>query len=410
MKKILFIEMIFWIAVIIFCVLSRNSYSEFVYVKPDFGQQNYQKTLTIIQPDINYCDDNIIFTNEDDKKYCFLSPYLIKGRGVEIDLTTNKARLYDKGKLIKILDLLYQSPQNVWMQSPTGLFQIGIKEKLHWSTIGLVWMPYSVQYYENFFLHGIPYHPNGDAVTSTFSGGCLRFKDEAAKQLYDFVKTKDPVLVFASYDNLSLKDGFFTPLNQKESFIFQKFYNPKRVTHYFSGDRKNLKYDYYNHTGVDLKLKPNATDKNVYAIKDGKISKILHLGEEDYGMGNTIIIEHQIDGKTIYSLYAHLAKIKENLKEGEEIRGGDSIGEIGSSGFGCEQYWRLGKNGCNSEDEPNDYLHLEIKTQPVLYNPNGGKLCFGKNNQRDFCYQYAPDSLFDKGYFNPINVIFKNNF
>jgi len=408
MKKILFIGWIFWVAIIIFCVLSRNSYSEFSYVKSDSGPQESQKSLIIIQPTINYCDDNTIFADEDDKKYCFTSPYLIKDRGVEINLTTNKVTLYDKGKLIKTLDLLYQSPQNVWMQSPTGLFQIGTREKLHWSTIGLVWMPYSMQYYEDFFLHGIPYRPNGEVITSTVSGGCLRFEDETAKQLYDFVKIKDPVLVFASYDDLSINDGFSAPLNQKESFIFQKFYNPKRVTYYFSGDRQNLKYDYYNHTGVDLKLKPNATDKNVYAIKDGKISKIVYLGkEEDYGMGNTIIIEHQINGKTIYSLYAHLAKIKEDLKEGEQIKGGESLGEIGSSGFGCEQYWRLGKNGCDSENEPNDHLHLEIKTQPVLYNPIGGKVCFNKNNQQDFCYRYAPDPLLSKGYLNLLDLIFK---
>ena len=408
MKKILFIGWIFWVAIIIFCVLSRNSYSEFSYVKSDSGPQESQKSLIIIQPTINYCDDNTIFADEDDKKYCFTSPYLIKDRGVEINLTTNKVTLYDKGKLIKTLDLLYQSPENVWMESPTGLFKIGTKEKLHWSTIGLVWMPYSMQYYEDFFLHGIPYRPNGNLINSMVSGGCLRFEDKVAKQIYDFVKIQDPVLVFASYNSLPLNDGFSSPLNMDESFILQRFYNPLRIARRFSGDRQNLKLDYYNHTGVDLKLKPGATDKNVYAIKDGVVSKIVYLGkEEDYGMGNTIIIKHQINGKTIYSLYAHLSKIKEGLKEGSEIKGGESLGEIGSSGFGCEHYWRLNKNGCEGTDEINDNLHLEMKTKPVLYNPIGGKVCLNKNNQQDFCYRYAPDPLLSKGYLNLLDLIFK---
>ena len=124
-------------------------------------------------------------------------------------------------------------------------------------------------------------------------------------------------------------------------------------------------------------------------------------------MGNTIIIKHQINGKTIYSLYAHLSKIKEGLKEGSEIKGGESLGEIGSSGFGCEHYWRLNKNGCEGTDEINDNLHLEMKTKPVLYNPIGGKVCLNKNNQQDFCYRYAPDPLFSKGYYNPLDIIFK---
>lgn len=387
MKKIIFIFCVLLFVIIIgIYLLSEYSFSEFSYLISNSNDSINQKNLIIIKSILNYCDDNTIFANEDDKKFCFIDPYLIKDRGIEINLTTKKVLLYDRGKLIKTLNLLYQSPENVWFQSPTGLFKIGTREKLHWSTIGLVWLPYSMQYYEDFFLHGIPYRPNGDLINSTVSGGCLRFEDEVARQIYDFVKVQDPILVFASYDNLSLNEGFSAPLNMNESFILHKFYNPMRITRRFSGNRQNLKLDYYNHTGVDLKLTPNASDKNVYAIKDGKISKIVYLGkEENHGMGNTIIIEHQINGKIMYSLYAQLAKIKESLKEGYEIKKGEIIGEIDS----------------------NDYLHLEIKTKPVLYNPEGGKICLNKYNQKDFCYRYAPDPLLSKGYYNPLYIIFK---
>jgi murein DD-endopeptidase MepM/ murein hydrolase activator NlpD len=391
-------------------IFSKYTFFEFRYKLADSNLEVREPKIITNKPTVNFCNEKTIFTDERDKEFCFRGPYLIKERGLEIDLSRKKAILYDEGKIKKILNLSYQSPENVWFQSPTGLFKIRTKEKLHWSTIGLVWMPYSMQYYEDFFLHGIPYRDNGEIITSTVSGGCLRFQNEIAKEIYDFVKINDPVLVFASYDKLTPKDEFSTPLNQEESFIYQKFYNPKRIAFYFSGDRQNLKYDYYNHTGVDFKLKLGATDRNVYAIKEGEVVKIIELGEEeDYGMGNTIIIKNQIDNKTLYSLYAHLSKVREDLKEGDKIKKGEVIGEIGSSGFGCKNYWRLGKNGCESQDEIDEHLHLEIKEKPVLYNPNDGKICFNKKNESDFCYRYAPDPLFKKGYYNPLEIIFQKS-
>jgi len=394
-------------------VLGLTSYREFnIVFAPPFSASAEGSNLhlsKIVSEDIpsvhNYCLVKTEFSAEEDENFCLREPYLVVNRGVEIDLATNKTFLYDEGNLIAVLPLLYQSPPNVWHQSPTGLYKIRTREKLHWSTVGLVWMPYSMQYYEDFFLHGIPYYPDGRKLTSTVSGGCLRFADEVAKKIYDFVKIGDPILVYASVDNLVTKEGMSFPLDKENSYIFERFSNPLRYFRRFSGDRNNLYLDYYNHTGVDFKLKPRAKDKNVYAVKDGIVEKIIPTNKDDYGMGNTIILKHQLLGESIYSLYAHLNNIKDSLKEGELVKEGDILGIIGSSGFGCQNYWRIGKNGCQSQDPINELLHFEIKTAPVLENPKGGKICYNKFQAGDYCYGYAPHPLLRFGYIDPVDFL-----
>jgi len=398
-------------------VFGLNKYREFnIVFTPTFPVSAEESSIhlsKIASEDIpsvhNYCLKETEFSTKEDEIFCLREPYIIGKRGIEIDLSSNKTFLYDEDNLVAVLPLLYQSPPNVWHQSPTGLYKIRTREKLHWSTVGLVWMPYSMQYYEDFFLHGIPYYSDGRKLTSTVSGGCLRFADEIAKKIYDFVKIGDPILVYASVDNFIAKEGMSFPLDKENSYIFERFSNPSRYFRRFSGDRNNLYSDYYNHTGVDIKLKPQTKNKNVYAVQDGVVEKIFLTNKDDYGMGNTIILKHQQEEGYIYSLYAHLDTMEENIQEGETVKKGDILGTIGSSGFGCQNYWRIGKNGCQSQDPINELLHFEIKTAPVLENPKGGKICYDKSQAGNYCYGYAPHPLLRLGYIDPVDFLLTSN-
>lgn len=150
----------------------------------------------------NLCADEILFLSEVDRKFCFQESKLTKARGLAVDLTNNRALLYDSEKLIKIFPLSYQSPEGKWFQAPTGYYQIGIKKEKHLSSLFPVIMPYAVQFYEDFFIHGIPYYKNGVPVSSSFTGGCLRFNNQSAKEIYDFIKTGDEVVVYKTFDDL----------------------------------------------------------------------------------------------------------------------------------------------------------------------------------------------------------------
>ncbi|MFA5230206.1 MAG: L,D-transpeptidase [Candidatus Paceibacterota bacterium] len=75
-------------------------------------------------------------------------------------------------------------------------------------------MPYSVQIHQDFFVHGIPYLPSGERVTSRYSGGCLRVADEDAKTIYDFAERDDKIFVFeTAIKNENIKPGFYNPID-----------------------------------------------------------------------------------------------------------------------------------------------------------------------------------------------------
>lgn len=76
-----------------------------------------------------------------------------------------------------------------------GAYTNDYKEPLHFSSIGHVYMPYSVHIFGNYFIHGIPYFPDGTKVSSDFTGGCIRLSDENAKRVYDFVKKGTPIII-----------------------------------------------------------------------------------------------------------------------------------------------------------------------------------------------------------------------
>ncbi len=85
------------------------------------------------------------------------------------------------------------------------------------------------------------------------------------------------------------------------------------------------------HAGIDIAA-PTGTP--VKAANGGivKYTGMLNV------TGNTIIIDH---GLNIFSEYAHLEKI--HVKEGQAIKKGDVIGEVGSTGFstGPHLHWTL---------------------------------------------------------------------
>lgn len=316
-------------------------------------------------------------------------------RSILIDLTNMNLFLIKKGDIIKTIKVLHKGPSNLWFQSPTNYFNVGVKYKLLRSGIVDVYMPYSVQIHQDFFVHGIPYFPTGEKVTSKYSGGCLRVNDEDAKQIYDFAQIWDKIIVYEkSINNDILKPGFYNPIESNRYWVRQDFNSPLKING-----------QYLQHAAVDMSTKE---PENVRAIHAGSVENIIIMGDKDYGFGNTVILKHLIDNKIIYSLYAHLESISSNLKTGQKIAGGDILGLTGASGYGCQNYWRIGKDGCDQSSSLDRHLHLEIKTKPILTNPEGGNDCIQKNGNLGPCFGYAPKDPLKYGYINPVNFITLN--
>lgn len=124
---------------------------------------------------------------------------------IDVDLSSMTLRLYEKGEIAMQMPILSKGKEGSWWETPAGVYKIEGKEDIHFSSFGNVYMPWSMPFQGNFFIHGWPYYPGGASVESTYSGGCIRISTEDAEALFKRVNAGIPVLVFEKdFD----RDGF----------------------------------------------------------------------------------------------------------------------------------------------------------------------------------------------------------
>ncbi|HPW34606.1 MAG TPA: peptidoglycan DD-metalloendopeptidase family protein [Candidatus Paceibacterota bacterium] len=349
----------------------------------------------------NYCDSNVKFYENSDNKFCSLPPKNHAFRLFEINLSDNRILFYLNGLLQKTYPIAYQAAYGVWFQTPTGYFELGVKKQKFMSSVIPVFMENAVQLYEDFFIHNIPYWKDGSKVDSQFSGGCIRLEDPVALEFYNDSQKGDAVVSYLNFDKAVLKNGFYAPVNISQFWVRQRYNSPlKTVSKWYEDKREN----YIQHAGLDLAPYPNATDNYVYAIATGTVEKIIYNGSQDAGLGNGVILNHLVDKKNVYSLYAHLGLIDDSLKVGSLVLGGQKIGKVGNTGYGCN-YWRIGKDGCDETGEADTHLHLEIKEAPVLGSPKSDKCVIPSGKITD-CVGYTSDNPVLFGYTDPLTFIF----
>ena len=120
---------------------------------------------------------------------------LYEGDHVIVHLDTMAIELRNGSTVITTLPLVSQGKPGSYYETIGGVYKNDYKIPLHFSSIGHVYMPYSVHIFGNYFIHGIPYYPNGDRVSSAYSGGCIRLADKDAETLYTFVKRGTPIVI-----------------------------------------------------------------------------------------------------------------------------------------------------------------------------------------------------------------------
>lgn len=117
------------------------------------------------------------------------------GRSVLADLDAMTITLLDGETEVGRYLILSKGKEGTFWETPTGTYVIGAKEPKHFSSIGGTWMPYSMQFYGNFFIHGWPTYPDGTPVAKGYSGGCIRLATEDAREVYLFAESGTKVSV-----------------------------------------------------------------------------------------------------------------------------------------------------------------------------------------------------------------------
>lgn len=139
---------------------------------------------------------------------------------IEVDLSAMRVRTYKNGALLQELPVLTKGRPGSWWETPAGLYKIISKDKIHYSNMGGVYMPWSMAFQGNFYIHGWPYYEGGKPVASTYSGGCVRLSDETAKEVFDFAEIGTPILVFErdfQSDDFEYKDK--TPILSAKHYL-----------------------------------------------------------------------------------------------------------------------------------------------------------------------------------------------
>lgn len=197
---------------------------------------------------------------------------------------------------LETLPIITKGKPGSYYETPVGEYEVGLKSYKHFSTLGEVYMPYSVQFYANFFIHGIPYHTDGTRVSSSYSGGCIRLADVDAKKVYDFATPKMKVLVIGredTYDQnqiildaVSAYNILFTVValestNQEKEILWNGNKTKiKNITEDIISGNKNARNVIYSQLGNDninnlMQNKANAIGLNSTTFENETDRKIL---------------------------------------------------------------------------------------------------------------------------------------
>lgn len=129
------------------------------------------------------------------------TPTQLEEKYVVIHLDTMTIDLHEGSLVIETLPLLSQGRPGSYFETIGGSYTSDYKTPLHFSSIGHVYMPHSVHLFGNYFIHGIPYYPDGRPVSSTYSGGCIRLTNENAEKVYNYIERGSRIIVTRGNEN-----------------------------------------------------------------------------------------------------------------------------------------------------------------------------------------------------------------
>lgn len=153
-----------------------------------FGAIFFMKTKTFAQ-------SYPFFYNQGDATVSLPKEEVITGEHVVVLLNAMRIELRNGTSTVSSFPILSKGKPGSYYETIGGVYLNDYKTPLHFSSIGHVYMPYSIHVFGNYFIHGVPYYPNGDKVASAYSGGCIRLADEDAKVVYDFIEKGTPIII-----------------------------------------------------------------------------------------------------------------------------------------------------------------------------------------------------------------------
>lgn len=145
------------------------------------------------------------------------------GKFIAVDLTTMVLTLYQDGSATVKYPILAKGASGSPYETPAGFYTVLAKAQDHWSGEEQTHLPWSVQFYGNYFIHGWPSYDDGSPASTSYVGGDIRLSTDDAKSVYDFADMGTGIFVYdpihtASLASLAL-DALPTPAVSAVSYI-----------------------------------------------------------------------------------------------------------------------------------------------------------------------------------------------
>ena len=200
----------------------------------------------------------------------------------------------------------------------------------------------------------VPYwYPNLHAVFDRWTGDLAEYDDYEVQ-----LRISSNITSTAYFEDIApcedVERGVMNPLREM-SVAPSGGWNYKGGT--FGNTRNSGKK---NHNGLDLSADPGTS---LYAMYSGTVHMIKDDAPNKHvkgSYGNQIVIESEIDGQTLFFMYAHLdygtpvainPRTGEPFHEGDSVYAGDLLGYTGKTG-----------NAFKDDEVPIKHLHLGVST------------------------------------------------
>ncbi len=127
-----------------------------------------------------------------------LDPAAFSGQLIEVSIATQRLTMWENGKQIRNFLI---STGRAGFATPIGRFAVRAKYKKAWSRKWKVWMPYTLNFYQNYNLHELPHargsrkRIGGDELGRPASHGCIRIGLDDAPRLYAWANVGTPVWI-----------------------------------------------------------------------------------------------------------------------------------------------------------------------------------------------------------------------
>jgi len=129
-------------------------------------------------------------------------------KAIKIDFSDMILSLYKNGYKINEFEMNVDDNLNAIKRIPDGKYSVISKEEKSFSDQRQVWMPYTVKFYDSFFIYGESYSHKWVKDVPDCAGGCIKLENREAEMVFNFADEAVPVFV-VSDGREDIASGYF---------------------------------------------------------------------------------------------------------------------------------------------------------------------------------------------------------